>query len=355
MSEPNRAMSPRERIRCGLLGLPTDRIPLHCRLRMAPLTPEYQWVRDLGWGVVGGHPTFDCHADGCTVRRTQVIERGLPCVRRTIETPAGRLTDLDTVNAAGGRATLEYLFKDVRDYPALLAWFGCFRYTPAYDAFHRAAGQLGDAGYAYAWCGYDPMHEIMVKTMGVEAFIFEWADRPERVRDLYHTLLGKHREMFRVVATGPAEFITYGGNIQPSIVSPVQFETYYLPVYREFGEWLHGRGKRLGAHVDDATRALAPLMACCPWDVMEAFAVAPDGDMTLAEAGSAWPGRVLSMNFPSKLHHASEDEIRAAARRYVAEAPQTGGLLISLTEDFPKACENKLLTAIAEAAQEAFT
>jgi len=342
-------MTPGERIHRGLFGLPTDRIPLHCRLRMAPLTPDYQWVRDLGWGVVGSHPTFSCHYAGCRVRYEETIERGLPCVRRIIETPAGMLTDLDTTNAAGGRAPVEYLFKDERDYPALLSWFGSFHYAPAYDGLYEIANRLGDAGYAYAWCGYDPMHEIMIKTMGVEAFAFEWMDRRERVLELYQVLLARHRDMFRVVADGPAEFITYGGNIQPRIVGPERFERYYLPVYQEFGELLHSRGKRLGAHVDDATRLLSALMARCPWDVMEAFAVAPDGDMTLPEAGAAWPGRVISMNFPSKLHHASRDEIRAAARRYIADAAQTGGLLISLTEDFPKSCERKLFTVIAEA------
>jgi hypothetical protein len=346
------AMTPGARIRHGLLGLPTDRIPLHCRSRMAPLTLDYQWIRDLGWGVVGSHPTVECHADGCTIRQIQVTEKGLPCVRRIIETPAGTLTDLDTTNAAGGRARLEYLFKDERDYPALLAWITSFRYAPAYESFHRVAGQLGDAGYAYAWCGYDPMHELMINAMGVEAFSFEWMDRPERVRELYAALLEKHRAMFRLVADGPAEFVTYGGNIQPTVVGRDRFATDYLPVFHEFGDLLHARGKRLGAHVDDATRLLADLMARCPWDVMEAFAVAPDGDMTLAEAGAAWPGRVISLNFPSKLHHAGEADIRMMARQYVAEAPQTGGLLISLTEDFPPECARKLFTIIAEVVRE---
>ncbi len=345
-------MTLRERIRNGLLGLPTDRVPLHCRLRMAPLTPESQWIRDLGWGVVGGHPTFDVHYDGCTVRQDQMTERDLECVRRTITTPAGVLTNLDTANAAGGRATLEYLFKNQCDYPALLAWFRSFRYEPAYDTFHSVAEKLGDDGYAYAWCGYDPMHEIMVKIMGVETFIYEWMDRRGHVLELYHALLDRHREMFRIVANGPAEFVTYGGNIQPTIVSPMQFEMYYLPVYQEFGEQLHANGKRLGAHIDDATRSLATLMARCPWDVMEAFAVAPDGDMSLIEAGTVWPGRVISMNFPSKLHHASENDIKSATRRYIAEAPQIGGLLISLTEDFPKSCERKIFATIAEVVQE---
>ncbi len=346
------AMTPRERIRNGLLGLPTDRIPLHCRLRMAPLTPEFRWVRELGWGVVGGHPTFDTRYDGCTVSHELVTERDLPCTRRTITTPDGILTDLDTMNAVGGRATLEYLFKDESDYPALSAWFRSFRYIPAYEAFHGAAERLGEAGYAYAWCGYDPMHEIMVKVMGVEKFIYEWMDRQDRVMELYHALLDRHRTMFSIVAEGPAEFITYGGNIQPTIVSPSLFEAYYLPVYQEFGEQLHARGKRLGAHVDDATRSLSSLMARCPWDVMEAFAAAPDGDMSLAEAGAAWPKRVISMNFPSKLHHASEADIKTATRRYIAEADRTGGLLISLTEDFPKVCERRIFTAIAKAVLE---
>lgn len=329
-------MTLRERIRSGLLGLPTDRTPLHCRFRMAPLTPEYQWVRDLGWGVVGGHPGFNCTFDSCTVRQEEVTERNLPCVRRTIDTPAGTLTELITANAAGGKATIEHLFKDENDYPALLAWIQSFRYAPAYDAFKASVEQFGEDGYAYAWCGYDPMHDLMVKTMGIETFIFEWMDRQDRVLEVYHALLRRHREMFRIVADGPAEFITYGGNIQPTIVSPAQFEKYYLPVYQEFGEQLHANGKRMGAHIDDATRSLADLMAQCPWDVMEAFAAAPDGDMTIAEAGAAWPGRVISMNFPSKLHHTSEAEIKAATRQYIAEAPQTGGLVISLTEDFPK-------------------
>lgn len=50
-----------------------------------------------------------------------------------------------------------------------------------------------------------------------------------------------------------------------------------------------GVHESLGAHVDDATTHLSDLMARCPWDVMKAFTVAPNGDMTLKEAGAAWP------------------------------------------------------------------
>ena len=33
-------MTPRQRIRNGLFGLPTGPVPPHCRLRMAPLTKD---------------------------------------------------------------------------------------------------------------------------------------------------------------------------------------------------------------------------------------------------------------------------------------------------------------------------
>lgn len=345
-------MTLRARIRAGLMGLPTDRVPLHCRLRMAPLTPEYQWVRDLGWGVVGGAPGFDLHYADCAIAWEHGVVDGRACRRQTVRTPRGMLTAVETDNAAGGKATLEYYFKTPSDYPALLAMINSMRYAPAYDAFLRSQNDMGEWGYAYSWCGYDPMHTIMVQLIGVEAFCYEWADNRDRILELYEALRVRHREMFRIVAEGPAEFVTYGGNIQPTIVGRERFEQYYLPVFQEGGAVLHASGKRIGAHMDDATGTLRDLLAQCPWDVMEAWAVSPDGDMSLPEAAAAWPGRVISLNFPSKYHHASESEIRAAARRYVAEAPPTGGLLISLTEDFPKDGERRIFTAIAEAVPE---
>lgn len=343
------AMSLRERIRAGLLGLPCDRTPLHCRLRMAPLTPAYQWVRDLGWGVVGGTPGFDVRYEGCTITWEECVVAGRSCRRQTVRTPRGTLTALETDNAAGGMAPLEHYFKSEADYPALLALIEAMRFVPAYESFLRAQTALGESGFAYSWCGYDPMHTLMVQWIGVEAFCFEWADRRDRILELYAALCERHREMYRVVAAGPAEFVTYGGNIQPTIVGRTRFADYYLPVFTEFGGVMHAAGKRIGAHMDDATGLLRDLIAKCPWDVMEAWAVAPDGDMTLAEAGAAWPGRIISLNFPSKLQYAGEAEIGRAARSYLADASRVGGLVISLTEDFAKDCERRLFTAIAAA------
>jgi len=345
------SLTPRERIRAGFLNQPVDIVPLHCRLRMAPLEAQYQWVRDLGWGVVDAPASVLEQYVGCSDVWASEQQNGRACRRRTVMTPAGSLSALETTNAAGGTAPLEHLFKDEKDYPALLAMIRSLHYEPAYAQWATAQDRLGDLGYAYAWVGYDPMHEIMVRLMGVETFCYEWADNQDRVLELYHALREKHREMFRIVAAGPAELVVYGGNIQPTVVGRERFAAYYVPIYQEFGEMLHAAGKRFGAHLDDATGHLKDLIADCPWDVIEAWAVAPDGDMSVAEARAIWPGRVLSLNFPSKLHHAPEADVRSATRRFIAEAGSGPGLLISLTEDFPREVETTFFRAIAEAVQ----
>jgi Uroporphyrinogen decarboxylase (URO-D) len=345
-------MTLRERIRNGLLGKETDKVPLHCRKRMAPLTDEYRWARDLGWGVLDNHPGFKMHYDGCEISKENTSIDGRISKRRKICLPHASLSSALTADPSGGKAIAEHLFKSSKDYDALKTYFESIRYEPAYDEFRQRDKNAGDNGYIYSWLGYDPMHEIMVKTMGIETFCFEWMDNRDEILELYNILLEKHKQMFKIVAEGPAEIVVYGGNIQPTIVSPAQFETFYLPVYKECGKLMHQNDKKLGAHLDDAVGPLLEVMTQCPWDIAEAFAVSPDGNMSIAQARKAWPNRVLSINFPSAYHHADENTIRAATRQYIKDANSNKGLLISLTEEFPKEAEQKLFTCIAEVVDE---
>jgi hypothetical protein len=342
-------MSLRERIRTGLLGGVPDRVPLHCRARMLPLGAEGDWARHLGWGILSSHSGLRVRLDGCQERWEDTEHQGRACERQVIATAAGELSSL-SMSYRSGRFTLERFFKGPGDYAPLLAMIQAMRYEPDYAGFDKARAELGDAGYLYSYMGYDPLHEIVIRWMGVETFSYEWADRRSMVLQLYDALAAKHREMYAIVAAGPAEFVAYGANIQPNIVGRARFAEYYLPCYQEFGALLHARGKRLGAHMDDKTRDLADLIALCPWDVMEAFAVPPDGDVSVAQARVLWPGRVISLNFPSGLQHSSTGEIKAATRRFVREAGPAQGILISLTEDYPPELERDLFTNIAQAA-----
>jgi len=199
-----------ERIRCGLMGGTPDRVPLHCRIRMAPLTPESQWIRDLGWGVLQSHPGFVESVDGCRQKRIETMHGDSPCTRHALDTPAGCLSSLTVPYAHGGTFTLEHLFKGPEDYPALMAMVRAIRYEPAYDAFSQAAERVGKAGYCYTAAGKDPMHKIMMEMMGIETFCYEWADRRERVLELYEALAEKHREMYGILRLPTGIFYAQG-------------------------------------------------------------------------------------------------------------------------------------------------
>jgi hypothetical protein len=350
-------MTLRELISSALKGGEPERIPLHCRIRFALSSPEREWLKDLGWGIMDHPPVFSKKYKDCVVNETAFLKNGQQLILREMETNQGVLRSVgkpcypNEYPWSGSTVFLEYLFKTPDDYPAILSIINSICYEADYDEFLKIDNQLGDTGYSYCWAGYDPMHEIALEIMGVEKFSYEWADNRKRVLELYEALSEKHRMMYRLVSKSPAELVIYGGNIQPSFVSPKRFESYYLPCYEEFGAILHATGKRMGAHLDDKSRNLSELFIRCPWDVMEALAVIPDGDISIAEARKLWPNRVLSILFPSKALHLSSIEIQELTRKFVKEAGSTKGFLISLTEEIPEECKQRVFSSISQAVQ----
>ena len=170
----------------------------------------------------------------------------------------------------------------------------------------------------------------------------------------------KHREVYPLLADSPAELVIYCGNCSPEVLGR-RFHEYVLPCYNELGEQLHARGKLLGCHLDANNRLWAEAVARSELDVIEAFTPAPDTDMSVADARAAWPDKVLWLNYPSSLHLASAERIRAATRQLVAEAApgatlRSGaslrstslGFIIGITENIPDPQWRTSLRAIAE-------
>lgn len=347
-------MTLRESISRALKGGELDKIPLHCRIRFAPVGPERKWIRELGWGIMDHPPVFSRTYKDCEVNETEFPKSGQNLILRVVETNKGRLQSLGKpcylpeYPWSGSTVFLEYLFKTSDDYPAVLNMINSIGYEPAFDEFLRIDNQIGNDGYSYCWAGYDPLHEIILEIMGVEKFSYEWADNRNRILELYEALWEKHRKMYRLVAESPAELVIYGGNIQPSFVSPKMFESYYLPCYEEFAVVLHSTEKRIGAHLDDKSRRLSELFTRCPWDVMEALAISPDSDISVSEARNLWPNRVLSILFPSKALHLSSVEIQELTRKFVKEAGSAKGFLISLTEEIPEEDKKKVFSSISQ-------
>ncbi len=342
-------MTSNEQINCILKGEIPDYTPLHARPRMIPTGDEGEKIKDLGWSIGASNPTYSIQYIDIDIEKHHFEEKGQAYVKMTYHTPKGDLSTVSQVYQHGGLYNVEHIFKDVKDYVSLLALIESIKYIPSYHDYSNLEEKIGDTGYVWAWLGYDPMHEIMVKMMSVERFSYEWMDNRKNILELYEILFQKHKEMYNIALDSPAQMIVYGGNIQSKIVSPKFFREYYMPTYMDIGEKLHDKGKLLGNHWDGAVGSLKDLIAQSPIDVLEGFCPPPDGDISIKEALAIWPDKILSMNFPSGLQYKSEDEITMAAKAFIDEAGSGRRFMISLTEDFPLDYTNKLFVGIAKA------
>jgi hypothetical protein len=87
-------------------------------------------------------------------------------------------------------------------------------------------------------------------------------------------------------------------------------------------------------------------------DVIEAFNPSPDGDVSVAEARAAWPGKALSINFPSSVHLARTARIRSMTIDLLRGAAPGMGFVIGITENVPSDVMIESFATIAQTLNE---
>ena len=132
-------------------------------------------------------------------------------------------------------------------------------------------------------------------------------------------------------------------------MSPRLFDRYCGPIYEEAYAELKQAGKLSFAHYDGSNRPLADCVATTPLDIIEAFTPTPMGDMTVAEACSAWPDKVLSLNVPGNLFIQPAEVIESHTGQYLAEGGQRDGLVLGCTEEYDFTKFEHAFSAIARA------
>jgi hypothetical protein len=156
----------------------------------------------------------------------------------------------------------------------------------------------------------------------------------------------RYDEMFALAAGAPVEMVLMGDNISGDVVSPQRFRDYIAPIYRRIRQAMAGTGKLTGAHMDGRLRALVKEIGEADLDVIEAFTPPPMGNISLAEARAAWPGKAQWINFTSNFHIASAVEIEEHTRQLLADWGGKRGLAIGITEDAPVEALERSLQAI---------
>ena len=338
MSSSSSVLSPRERTRIALRGGTADRVPFTVYWLMFPRGEAERRLRNAGVTIVERVPLFTVEYLRTELLTREYREDGELVQRRELRTPVGTVWS-EHRREQGYRTSwwrTAHFVKSPSDYDVLEYVLNNRVYRPDYEEYLLAERRWGEDGYVIGNTEYSPMNMLIYEFLGIERFSLDLADRPERVLGLYDILRERQRQMFQICADSPAELVLFCGNISQEVVGVERFRRYYLPCLDELAGLLHQRDKLLGCHLDARMASLVEAVGGSDLDVIEAFTPGPTGDVSVAAAREAWPGKVLWLNFPSSVHLEGEARIRQELRRILHQASPGDRFLIGITEDVPE-------------------
>jgi hypothetical protein len=257
-------------------------------------------------------------------------EAGLHWRRTAIQTPVGEVFSL---HADGWQQ--KYMLCTSQDYRVMTYVVEHTRLSAGYDDF-IARERSHPEGVCLVAAGRTPMQTILVDWAGLEQFSMHLYDMEEAVLTLYQAQLRLFERAVEIIAHGPGRMVSVLENFTAETMGPRRFEQFHVPVYRRLFPVLAQAGKVVGTHFDGRLAGCADLIARSPIGMIESFTPPPEGDMTLAQARSAWPDKLLWSNINVSTWDLPADRLRAEVLRRAAEgAPDGRGLAFEISEDLP--------------------
>ncbi|MBT3271021.1 hypothetical protein HN371_28020 [Candidatus Poribacteria bacterium] len=342
-------MTAQERILAALEGDGADRVPFTCYTGLLPEAERPPLLRDGRLGLVQRQRLYTVEQPDVRSEREEYSRGRERLARHTLHTPVGSVSE--TLRLGGGYGTslrCEFLIKQPEDYEVVEYIVKNTVYTPDYEGFLAAQERLGSQGIVVGNLKYTPAQEMLVLLMGPERYGLDYSERRDLFDGLHDAIAERDRELYRIAAESPAEYVIYGDNTTSEMVGLERFEKYCVPRYNEAAAMLHARGKKLGVHMDGNLRILREAIAGTDIDFIEAFTPYPMSDMTVAEARAAWPDKALWVNFTSGVHIAGPEAIREHTAELLRQAAPGGGFLLGITEDAPADIRPDSLSVIAD-------
>ena len=342
-------MTNRERILAVLHGERPDRIPFSIYEWKLPWGYDKRRLRERGLAMLRRFPGWRAEYPHCELQTICYTDGGQRYERETVKTPKGDISALfmpdQTCNV---RFQKEFWIKTEADYEPLIFMANDAVLHPDYDEILAAQEDLGEDGLVFIWKDFSPLQKIILHLAGLEQFCFELMDRPDCVWALYDALLEFERRKYPVVARAPVELVECCANPIQQLLGRELFVDKVLSSIEEGVELIHAAGKLASVHVDGDNALWAEDLARSNIDIIEALTPAPDTDLTTAAARGIFKDKILWLNFPSSLHVASADRIRAATRDILDAVAPGDRFLLGVTEDIPLDAWRTSLSAILD-------
>lgn len=362
-------MTIRERMMAVYRNQRPDRVPVAVYSRYLPRGSGERMARELGLGIIDWYPVASLlappwHLDSRYLSEVKGAElsvgyawrEGRRVETRTYRTPVGTVRQESTVEPGyGSDWVLEHYVKGLEDYKVLayLAEHTVFR---RHEAGLRArTEELGEDGVVLGRIDRNPYQKVLIELAGPERFLIDLATDPGPAVELLEALARRMEEVLAMALESQAEVIWQPDNLTADMTPPAAFRKHCLPMYQQYGSRLQAAGKRYMVHMDGRLGPLKDLIAGAPVDLIESFSLPlVGGDLPLAEARAAWPGKVILPNFPATLCLQSDEAIEAFLDRLLAEAGTQGPWMLQFSEDIPAGQWQRVMPLVCRFMEQTF-
>jgi len=330
------SMTPRERLEAFWSGERPDRIPITIYewLQMAVADdPAWQYLYENGLLVTYHQEPFAAiTASGISYREVSDVRDGRKISRQVISTPVGEIYEefLD-----GWRQ--KFLLCKAEDYRVMTYLTKHTEIKPRYEEYRQREKKVSNHGVLLPAAGRTPMQSIIVDLVGLENFALHLFDYQDEMMELYEALLEKLERRIEIIAEGPGRFVSILENFTAETLGPKRFEQFHLPVYQKYIPMLHEAGKIAGTHFDGQLASCAEVIGRTPIDLIESLTPPPEGDLTLAQARTAWPDKLFWSNISVANYMLPPAKLRETIARLVEEGTTADGRLLAfeVSEDLP--------------------
>jgi uroporphyrinogen-III decarboxylase len=359
-------MTIRERMMAVYRNQTPDRIPVSIYARYLPRGHAERQARELGVGILDYHPLttllappwhvypgFLSEVRGADFNIRFTWQDGYRMEERSYETPVGTVTQrLLQDPIYGSDWTEKFYITSREDYRIMQYLVENTVFRRNENAFLAKQEDMGDDGIILGRVDRCPFQKLLIELAGPERFFVDLATDAEPALELVEAMDRKMDEVFEIVCESSAEVIWQPDNISCDMTSPKYFEEYCVPYYQKHGKQLHDRGKAYLVHMDGRLRAIRSLIAHTPIDCIESFSF-PEigGDLPFTQAHAAWPGKVITPNFPSSLATETKERIVSFVKDFLEEIKPYKPVMFQVSEDLPPGAWSRVLPILCECVQ----
>jgi hypothetical protein len=340
-----------------------DRPPVAIYARYLPRGASERLARNLGLGIIDYYPVLSMLAPpwhtlpgylsevkGASLNVTFTWENGQAVEIRTYNTPVGSVTQRTRKDPSYASDWIEkFYISSLEDYKIVQYLVENTIFRSNSDGFHARQQDLAGDGVVLARVDRSPFQKILIELAGPERFLVDLRTEPEPVLELLGALDCRMDEVFAKVCESETEVIWQPDNITSDMTPPAMFEKFCLPYYKKHSARLHECNKVFLVHMDGRLRAIKEMIARCPIDGIESFSLPQiGGNLTIAQAKAAWPGKLVLPNFPSALATQDDREITSFLDELLLSFGASTPFMLQVSEDIPPGTWQHLLPLLCK-------